>query len=273
MDSKHADVVPYRFIANDIAAVDISAVDSSERSAVDAADETHADLLGSRDHYRRIVQALSEGVFVQDRLGKMLTVNSAAAKILGLDVKHLAGRSTAGLAWDIVDEHGVAVAVDDRPGRRCITSGKPTVGEVFGMRGAGWTAEMDRDRCPPAIRTATTGRYAVVSTVRDVTDKLSAQRAAATAEHRHQLVLANAGRGLPHRRPGWHGARGEPTDDRRIRARRRQRPDDVRPARRDRPPDHERGVGERPRPTPARRSTPMSGCAPSPARTSGSSSA
>ena len=32
----------------------------------------------------------------------------------------------------------------------------------------------------------------MVSTVRDVTDKLSAQRAAATAAHRHQLVLANA---------------------------------------------------------------------------------
>ncbi len=35
----------------------------------------------------------------------------------------------------------------------------------------------------------------MVSTVRDVTDKLSAQRAAATAEHRHQLVLANAAEG------------------------------------------------------------------------------
>ena len=192
MASEQDDVVPYRSSSSDIPTGDISAGDASGASAVEPADESQADLLGSRYHYRRVVQALSEGVFVQDRLGKMLTVNTAAAKILGLDLKHLAGMNTSGLAWDIVDEHGVAVAVDDRPGRRCITSGKPTVGEVFGMRlpdgGLKWI-EID---ALPLVRRGDAGPYAVVSTVRDVTDKLSAQRAAATAEHRHRVVLANA---------------------------------------------------------------------------------
>ena len=44
----------------------------------------------------------------------------------------------------------------------------------------------------PLLRTGDDRPYAVVSTVRDVTDRVSAQRAAATAAHRHQLVLANA---------------------------------------------------------------------------------
>ena len=99
------------------------------------------------------------------------------------------------MAWDIVDEHGVAVAVDDRPGRRCIASGTPTVGEVFGMRVPGGGLKWIEIDARPLLRTGDDGPYAVVSTVRDVTDKISAQRAAATAEHRHRLVLANAAEG------------------------------------------------------------------------------
>ena len=231
MDSEHEGVVPYRSISDDIALGE-----SNGAPAVEPAVESHADLLGSRNHYRRVVQALSEGVFVQDRLGNMLTVNSAAARILGHDLKLLAGQNAARLAWDIVDEQGVEVAVEDRPGRRCIRSGDPTFGEVLGMRLPGGGLKWIEIDARPLLRTGDDGPYAVVSTVRDITDKLSAQRAAATAEHRHRLVLANAAE-------GYHvvDARGvvlevEPSDHRRIRARRRRWPDDVRTARRDRPP-------------------------------------
>ena len=101
MDSEQERVAPYPSIATDI-----SAGGSSRSPAAEPAHESESDLLWSRNHYRRVVEALSEGVFVQDRLGKMLTVNSAAAKILGLDLGQLTGMNTAGLAWDIVDEHG-----------------------------------------------------------------------------------------------------------------------------------------------------------------------
>jgi PAS domain-containing protein len=93
--------------------------------------ETDLEVLASRNHYRRVVQSLSEGVFVQDHTGKILSVNAAAATILGMDLTAFPGQSTAGVAWDIVDEDGVAVAPGDRPGRRCIETGQPSVGDVF----------------------------------------------------------------------------------------------------------------------------------------------
>ena len=70
---------PYRSIAVDISAK-VRAVAGGRPN------ESDLELLASRNHYRRVVQALSEGVFVQDRSGKILSVNSAAAKILGMDV-------------------------------------------------------------------------------------------------------------------------------------------------------------------------------------------
>jgi diguanylate cyclase (GGDEF)-like protein/PAS domain S-box-containing protein len=137
--------------------------------------ESPPELLASRNHYRRVIQALSEGVFVQDRTGKILSVNRAAATILGLDVTDLAGRSTAGMAWDIVDEHGIAVAADDRPGRRCIETGEPTIGEVFGMRGPSQALKWIEIDARPLLRRGDDEPYAVVSTVRDVTARRAAE--------------------------------------------------------------------------------------------------
>ena len=148
-----------------------------------------------RNHYRRVVQALSEGVFVQDHTGKILSVNGAAAKILGVDLTKLPGFSAAAIAWDLVDEDGASVAREDRPGRRCIETGEPTVGQVFGIQVPGHGLKWIEIDARPLIRTGDDAPYAVVSTVRDVSDKLSAQRAVAAGEHRHQLVLANANEG------------------------------------------------------------------------------
>ena len=82
-------------------------------------------------------QALSEGVFVQDRLGKMLTVNSAAAKILGMDLERLTGHEHRRTR---VGHRRRARGRGGRQGPAGPTvhqTGKPTVGEVFGMRVAG----------------------------------------------------------------------------------------------------------------------------------------
>jgi diguanylate cyclase (GGDEF)-like protein/PAS domain S-box-containing protein len=155
-------------------------------------DESTPELLADRNHYRRVLQSLSEGVFVQDRTGKVLSVNGAAARILGFDLGNLPGHTTAGLAWDIVDENGDAVAAEDRPGRRCIETGQPTIGQLFGVGVPGGGRKWIEIDARPLCHTGDDVPYAVVSTVRDVTDRASARRATAAAEHRHQLVLANA---------------------------------------------------------------------------------
>jgi diguanylate cyclase (GGDEF)-like protein/PAS domain S-box-containing protein len=146
----------------------------ADRSVSSPGESPH-DLLASRNHYRQVIQALSEGVFVQDRTGKILSVNGAAAAILGLDVTDLAGRSTAGAAWDIVDEHGVAVPPEDRPGRRCIQTGEPTVGEVFGMRMPSEALKWIEIDARPLLHRGDDEPYAVVSTVRDVTARRAAE--------------------------------------------------------------------------------------------------
>ncbi len=164
-------------------------------ATVRSSTESNLELLAGRNHYRRVVQALSEGVLVQDRSGTILSVNHAAAEILGMDVTTLPGHSTAGVPWDIVDEHGVAVAPGDRPGRRCIETGQPSIDEVFGLHSPGHPMKWIEIDARPLFLTGEALPYAVVSTVRDITARVLAERAVAAAEHRHQLVLANAAEG------------------------------------------------------------------------------
>jgi PAS domain S-box-containing protein len=187
METIQEGFVPHRSVSSAIPTGDSTAVPNGAN--IDASTQ---ELIASRNHYRRVVQALSVGVLVQDRAGRVLSVNGAADEILGVDLLSLPGQSTAGVAWDIVDERGAAVAPKDRPGRRCIETGRPTIGEVFGMRVPGGALRWIEIDASPLRRAGEDRPYAVVSTIRDVTDRKAAQRAATVAEHRHQLVLAHA---------------------------------------------------------------------------------
>jgi PAS domain S-box-containing protein len=187
METVQEGFVPHRFASSQITNRDMNGV-----PMVANTDASTPELLASRNHYRRVVKALSAGVLVQDRAGRVLSVNGAAEEIMGVDPMSLPGQSTAGVAWDIVDERGAAVATKDRPGRRCIESGWPTIGEVFGVRVPGGGMKWIEVDASPLRGTGDDRPYAVVSTMRDVTDRISAQRAAAIAEHRHKLVLAHA---------------------------------------------------------------------------------
>lgn len=187
METVQEGFVPHRSVSSQIPNGDMNGV-----SMVANTDASTPELLASRNHYRRVVQALSAGVLVQDRAGRVLSVNGAADEILGADLMSLPGQSTAGVAWDIVNERGAAVATKDRPGRRCIESGRPTIGEVFGVRVPGRGLKWIEIDASPLRGTGDDRPYAVVSTIHDVTDRISAQRAAAIAEHRHKLVLAHS---------------------------------------------------------------------------------
>ena len=136
-----------------------------------------------------LLDAISDGVVVQDRHGTVLSVNAAAAALVNVPLEQLRGANLAGVAWHVTDVDGHSLALSERPGRRCIRTGAASSGHVLGISqpdGSVRWIEMD---VRPLIRPDAAEPHAVVSTIRDVTARVAAELRVAAAARRRDLVM------------------------------------------------------------------------------------
>lgn len=80
-----------------------------------------------------ILNQLQTGVVVHGSDAQILFCNPRAAELLGLSEDQMRGKTAMDAAWHFVDETGSAVAVQDYPVNRVITSGQAIRGLVFGV--------------------------------------------------------------------------------------------------------------------------------------------
>ncbi|MCU1389084.1 MAG: hypothetical protein JWL72_2422 [Ilumatobacteraceae bacterium] len=137
----------------------------------------------------RVLDAVTVGVLVQDRRGVVLEVNAAAAELLGIPMVDLRGANLASVAWYAVDVDGKPLDITDRPGRHCIQTGRGSSGHVLGVERLAGTIHWLEMDVRPLIRGAELEPYAVVSTLRDVTDRVEAERQLGVAGRRRDLVM------------------------------------------------------------------------------------
>lgn len=86
----------------------------------------------SEERYRTTLEALTEGVQMKDARGKILTSNSAAARILGWDAAQIVGHMTDDPAWRIVGEDGQPFPYDRFPSAVTMQTGQPERDVVMG---------------------------------------------------------------------------------------------------------------------------------------------
>jgi diguanylate cyclase (GGDEF)-like protein/PAS domain S-box-containing protein len=133
---------------------------------------------------RSIFAAMSEGLVIQDRNGRVIEANPAAEAILGLSRDAILGRTSADPQWRAVCEDGAPYPGDLHPSMRTLRSGLPLNGQIMGVddprRGRRWISInaspiWGEDRSRPE---------AVVTTFVDVTERRrdEAQLAALSAE-------------------------------------------------------------------------------------------
>jgi len=98
--------------------IQVDAVDGSEPPA--PVDETHARLL---------LEDLEEGVIVQDRANRVITVNPAASRILGWPSDLIAGRGPLEpqWRWPVTREDGSPLPDGERPAVVALLTGEPQV--------------------------------------------------------------------------------------------------------------------------------------------------
>ena len=64
----------------------------------------------SEERYRSVVAAMSEGILVQDRHGRVKACNLAAQRILGVSEEDLKGRAPQDDDWNAIHEDGTPFA-------------------------------------------------------------------------------------------------------------------------------------------------------------------
>lgn len=174
------------------------------------------------EYFQSVVSTLTEGVLVQRHDGTVLTVNQAAADVLGVAAGELIGSTLELIDWTIIDVRGDVVGRDKLPGRLCTSTGEASCGEMFGWVKANEPTRWFEVDAHPLYLPNADHPHAVVSTLRDVTDRIVAERRVGEADRRLELVLANATGGyrildadgtLIESNPPVHSITGYVTDD------------------------------------------------------------
>lgn len=100
-----------------------------------AADEN--DWIHSRGSTHSFLDALAEGVVVQDRKGLIVHGNDAALDLLGITRDQLLGRTSYDPGWGAVDEHRLPSQGDRHPASITLATGQPCTGVVMGISAPG----------------------------------------------------------------------------------------------------------------------------------------
>lgn len=90
------------------------------------------ELQASEERYEALLSAVDKGVIVHDGDGRVLSMNAAAGRILGLSGGELDGRTNLS-AWDLYDDNGQPIDWQDNPVLRAVRSAERIESTVLGL--------------------------------------------------------------------------------------------------------------------------------------------
>jgi diguanylate cyclase (GGDEF)-like protein/PAS domain S-box-containing protein len=137
---------------------------SARRQAEDTVRESEA-------RYRQLLHAMDKGIMIQDAEGRVLSVNPAACRILGVDEAALLAGAMLHEDWRVVDEHGDPVAMQQMPALRALAEGRTIESTVLGVFNRGrrsnvWLSVTSVPQYAPGAARP----FQVISTFGDVTE-------------------------------------------------------------------------------------------------------
>lgn len=135
-------------------------------TALDAAREA---LRESEARFRSIVTAMQEGVVLQDRDGKIVSSNAAAARILGLTREQLEGRDSIDPRWRAVHDDGTPFAGEEHPAMVTLRTGEPCSQVLMGVHTPDGALRWISIGSEPLRERPEAAPYEVVATFADVT--------------------------------------------------------------------------------------------------------
>jgi putative two-component system response regulator len=156
-------------------------------------------LQASDELYRSVVDALEEGVVLQDASGRIFAVNHSAAGMLGMPERELIGRTSAVASSSspsslarLIHEDGSPLFDGERPGIVSIRTGEPQAGIVVGAERVDGSVSWLSINSSPLSHPHEARPYAAVSSITDITSTRTTlqQLQAARLEDLQRLALA-----------------------------------------------------------------------------------
>jgi PAS domain S-box-containing protein len=145
-----------------------------------------------------VVEALQEGVLVQDERGRVLQANRMASMILDVPRHELVTDPPSPLLWSDRVALPISMSSDETPGRQALESGQPVLG-ILVTRGHGAGLTWLEINAVPVVLPGEPDTLAVISSFRDVTTRVSADEAirfqAQLLDTAGQAIIALDGRG------------------------------------------------------------------------------
>ena len=153
---------------------------------------TPASPLADAAHQRAVVDALTEGVLVFDRRGRLVDRNPAAARIFGVAPEALQGDGNGIAGWHAIDDRGRPLADDRMPAARVFATGQAQHGVELRVRGPAGEERWMRVNAQPLPEGGGPRLAGVVVSFTDITE--NRQLRLELEQHRHHLQALVADR-------------------------------------------------------------------------------
>ncbi len=140
--------------------------------------------------YKAMFDTMVQGVVYQDEKGKIINVNSAAERILGLSLQEMTGRTSHDARWKALKEDGTEYPGDEHPATIALREGKEIKNSIMGIN-----KPRENDyrwlmvSAVPIYRPGSTKPYEVYSTFEDVTELRNARHALEISERKNRDIL------------------------------------------------------------------------------------
>jgi len=126
-------------------------------------------LRASEQLYRPVVEALSEGVVMQDRDGRVIAFNKSAERLLGLRADQIAGSSSQQPPVELIHEDGSPYLSHEHPTMVCLRTGEPQTAQVAGFVYPDGSIRWMSGNAAPLYRPGESEPYAVLCAFADIT--------------------------------------------------------------------------------------------------------
>jgi PAS domain S-box-containing protein len=153
--------------------------------------EAETRLRRSESRFRAVLDAMEEGVVLQDADLAIQLSNPAAERILGLSADQMAGRTSFDPAWRAVNERGQPLPGDEHVAAIALRTGLPVTG-VMGVDGTGRSRVWIHVNAVPLLDPQRGVAEAVVVTFTDITAQRSANDRLRESEARYRILAENS---------------------------------------------------------------------------------
>jgi PAS domain S-box-containing protein len=139
-----------------------------------SAEDSGQQLAASR-HAGVVLDAMGDGVVVQDLTGTITDANPAACSILGLTLDEMQGRSSMDPRWRSIREDGTDLPGSEHPAMITLRTGQPVTGAIMGVELPDGERRWLRINSRPLVQPNSGACEGVIATFSDVSEAMRAR--------------------------------------------------------------------------------------------------